>query len=165
MAPTTTPNSFNPQTSPNPGATPSGHDFFSEMFHKVYGLGQAAPIAGALGLGATAGASMAGAGAAPTATTAAPAAPATNPFAAMLAGLGGGAVGGAGAGAPAGPNIAGLLKQLQEDKDPVGRYDNRSNLPSNAPGSLSPFATGFFKPKSVAPSANSGAAAAGAALR
>lgn len=45
-----------------------------------------------------------------------------------------------------GPDIAALLQQIQGAKDPVGQYNNRSNLPSNATGSTSPFATGFFKP-------------------
>lgn len=160
-------------TTPSPTGTPSGHDFFSQMFRELYGLGQAAgdkavgmmtPPPGPFGAG------MGGVAGTPPTTAApvsvAPAAPsAPNPFAALLAGLGSGGAGAAAAsGTPPGPNLGALLTQLQQDKDPVGRYNNRSNLPSNAPGSLSPFATGFFKPKSGS-SANAGAAAAGSALR
>lgn len=55
---------------------------------------------------------------------------------------------------PADSTPGALLKRIQENRDPVGQYDNRSNLPSDAPSSLSPFATGFFKPRPVKPSTN-----------
>lgn len=48
---------------------------------------------------------------------------------------------------PQQPDLSALLRQLQEGRrDPVAEYNRRSSLPSNAPGSLSPFATGFFGP-------------------
>lgn len=67
-----------------------------------------------------------------------------NPFAALLQQLVTG--GGAGAQPGGGVDLAGLLRQMQADKDPVGKFNNRSNLPSYAAGSTSPFAMGFFKP-------------------
>jgi hypothetical protein len=41
-----------------------------------------------------------------------------------------------------GNNIASLVTALRND--PVGDYNRLSSLPSSAPGSLSPFNTGFF---------------------
>jgi hypothetical protein len=48
-----------------------------------------------------------------------------------------------------GANLGALLKQVQGNKDPVGQFNNRSNLPSYAAGSTSPF-NGFFKPMAQA---------------
>lgn len=49
-----------------------------------------------------------------------------------------------------GPDFGKLLEQLHHykmmDNDVVGRYDNRSGLPSGVPGSTSPWDTGRFKP-------------------
>lgn len=46
-------------------------------------------------------------------------------------------------------NMLTLLREIQANRDPVGQHNNRSNLPSNAAGSTSPFATGFFGPQTV----------------
>ena len=81
------------------------------------------------------------AAAAPVAPAAAE--PAANPFASILQSI---MSAGKGVVAPSGGSPAlQLLKQIQQNRDPVGQYNNRSNLPSDAPGSTSPFATGFFK--------------------
>lgn len=52
--------------------------------------------------------------------------------------------------APAGFDILGLLKAT--DPDPVGTANRLSGLPSTAPGSQSPFTTGFFNPENSAAS-------------
>lgn len=53
--------------------------------------------------------------------------------------------GGGGQQQQAGPDLGALLQQIQGARDPVGQHNNRSNLPSYAAGSTSPF-NGFFKP-------------------
>lgn len=42
-------------------------------------------------------------------------------------------------------DLSGLLKSLYAAKDPVGYANKMTAMPSYAPGSLSPFNTGFFK--------------------
>lgn len=54
------------------------------------------------------------------------------------------------AAAPQGNSIQDIVRAT--DPDPVGTANKLSNLPSSAPGSLSPFATGFFNPENSAAS-------------
>lgn len=52
-------------------------------------------------------------------------------------------------------NVTDILRAT--DPDPVGTANKLGNLPSTAPGSLSPFATGFFNPENRATSLTPGA--------
>jgi hypothetical protein len=44
-----------------------------------------------------------------------------------------------------GLDLSGLVQTMQQAKDPVGYFNKMSQLPSYAPGSMSPFNTGYFQ--------------------